>query len=55
MLNAIAIMILIVVGTRIYRIHKNGNVTDVATEVYEVGSHLITSFIIFGIFMFILS
>ena len=55
MLNAIAIMILIVIGTRVYKIYKNGSVTNVATEVYEVGSHLITSFIIFGIFMFILS
>lgn len=55
MLNAIAIMILIVVGTRIYKIHKNGGVTDISTEVYEVGSHLITSCIVFIILMFILS
>ena len=55
MLNAIAIIVLIVIGTRINSIRKNGGVTNVATEVYEAGSHLIASFIVFGIFMFILS
>jgi hypothetical protein len=55
MVNAIAIMILIAVVTRIYKIYKNGGVTDIGIEVYEVGSHLIASFILFGIFMTIAS
>lgn len=55
MLNTIAIMVLIVIATRVCKIYKNGGVTNVATEVYEAGSHMIASSIIFGIFMFILS
>lgn len=55
MVNAIAIMILIIAATRIYKIHQNGGITDIATEVYEFGSHLIASCIIFGFFMFIMS
>jgi hypothetical protein len=55
MVNAIALMILIVAVTRIYKIYKNGGVTDISTEVYEFGSHLIASFILFGFFMFILA
>jgi hypothetical protein len=55
MVNAIALMILIVAATRIYKIRQNGGVTDTATEVYEFGSHLIASFIVFGFFMFIMS
>lgn len=55
MVNAIAIMILIVTATRIYKIRQNGGTTDIATEVYEFGSHLITSFIIFGFLMLIIT
>jgi ATP-dependent protease HslVU (ClpYQ) peptidase subunit len=55
MVNAIAIMVLIAVATRIYKIRQNGGVTDIATEVFEIGSHLILSFIFFGFFMFILA
>jgi hypothetical protein len=55
MVNTIAIMILIVTATRIYKIRQNGGTTDIATEVYEFGSHLITSFIIFGFLMLIIT
>jgi hypothetical protein len=55
MVNAIAIMILIAAATRIYRIRQNGGVTDITTEVFEFGSHLIASFIVFGFFMFIMA
>lgn len=55
MLNAIAIMILIVTVTRIYKICQNGGVTNVATEVFEFGSHLIASFTLFGFLMFVLA
>ena len=49
MVTGIIIIILIVIGTRVYKIHKNGGVTDVATEVFEGGLHLIISFIIYSI------
>jgi hypothetical protein len=55
MVNAITLIILIVAATRIYRIRPNGGVTDIATEVYEFGSHLIASLIVFGFFMFIMA
>ena len=54
MVNGIAVMILVVIGTRVYKIYKNGGTTDVATEVFEAGSHLIMSFIIFGVLNLIL-
>jgi sorbitol-specific phosphotransferase system component IIC len=44
------ITILIVVAlTRIYKIRKNGGVTNVSTEIYSTGAHLISSFIIYAI------
>ncbi len=49
MVTGIATIILIVIGTRAYKIRKNGGVTDVATEVFEGGSHLIMSLIIYSI------
>jgi hypothetical protein len=49
MVTGIIIIILIVIGTRVYKIYKNGGVTDVATEVFEGGSHLIMSLIIYSI------
>ena len=49
MVTGIATLILMVIGTRVYKIYKNGGVTDMATEVYEAGSHFITSLIIFAI------
>ena len=55
MVNTISIMILIAAATRIYRIYQNGGTTDIATEVFEFGSHLIASFIVFGFFMFIMA
>jgi polyferredoxin len=55
MVNAIAIMILITAVTRIYKIRQNGGVTNMVTEVFEFGSHLIISFTIFGFLMFIVA
>lgn len=44
------ITILIVVAlTRIYKIRKNGGVTNVATEVYETGFHIIGSLILYAL------
>jgi hypothetical protein len=54
MVNGIAVMILVVIGTRVYKIYKNGGVTDVATEVFEAGSHFIMSLIIFGVLNLVL-
>ena len=55
MINAITIMILIVTITRIYKIYQKDGVTNINTEVFEFGSHLTASFIIFGFFMFIIT
>lgn len=55
MVNAIAIMILIVVATRIYKIYKNGGVTDIRTELLYAGTHFVFAFIAFAIFMMIAS
>jgi hypothetical protein len=49
MVNAIAIMILIVVSTRMYKIFKNGGITDIRTEILHVGLHLTSAFILFVI------
>jgi hypothetical protein len=55
MVNAIAIMILIVMATRVYKIYKNGGVTDIYTEVLYAGTHFVFAFITFTIFMMLTS
>jgi branched-subunit amino acid transport protein AzlD len=49
MTAGIILILVIVILTRIYKIRKNGGVTDIATEVYEAGLHFILSLINFAI------
>jgi len=51
MINAIMILVLIVVATRVYNIYKNGGKTDIYTEVLQGGSQLICSLAVFIILM----
>lgn len=53
MLNAIAIIVLIVITTRVYKIYKNGGKTDIYTEMLYAGTHFTFAFIAFAIFMII--
>jgi hypothetical protein len=55
MVNAIAIMILIVIATRIYKISKNGGITNLRTEVLYAGTHFVFAFVAFAVFMAIAS
>jgi phosphatidylglycerophosphatase A len=55
MINAIIIMVLGVIITRIYKIYKNGGITDFSTEMYEIGINLFLSFTFFTFFMIILT
>jgi len=47
MTTGIITILICVALTRIYKIRKNNGVTNIATEVYETGAHLIASFILF--------
>lgn len=49
--TGIATIAFIAALTRIYKIYKNGGVTDLATEVSEYGSHMIVSLVIYLIIM----
>ncbi len=51
MTTGIITILICVILTRIYKIRKNGGVTDIATEVFEAGSHFILSVIVFVIMM----
>jgi hypothetical protein len=53
MFTGFIIISIFVILTRIYKIYKNNGVTDIQTEVFEVGSHLISSSIIFLILVII--
>jgi hypothetical protein len=47
MLSGFITITIIVALTRIYKIYKNGGVTDIQTEVFEAGSHMVASSIVF--------
>lgn len=49
MTTGIITILICVALTRIYKIRKNGGVTNIVTEVYETGLHLIVSLILFGL------
>lgn len=49
MSTGIITIIIFVLLVRIVKIRKNGGVTNTSIEIYEVGSHLIISFIIYAI------
>jgi hypothetical protein len=49
--TGIATLAFITALTRIYKIRKNGGVTDLATEIFEYGSDMIVSSVIYLIIM----
>jgi hypothetical protein len=51
MSTGIITILIIVALTRIYKIRKNGGITNTATEVFETGAHLILSLMFYAIFI----
>jgi hypothetical protein len=49
--TGIATIAFITALVRMYKIHKNGGITDLATEVFEFGSDMIASSVIYIIIM----